>query len=698
MMSHSQQPNSVDRQFLKLSPYRLASTASSETVTGRDMSNVNQDDENTHGSGLRQGLVEGLNTQLGPFGDNDPGKSHMPEMESPGRNSEMSSSMCSTPGTGHNTLPYPLTSKSPHSWQPLFTANTSPPIQYDVLPSGNYDAAPATRSNFATHQDLAGAVFARQVDQDCIMDAVPMFAGDIIDLHDQEDSLSNISNSLQTSENEEGEIGPSRQAALSGAFSLDATARRKRRSVRFCDKPPLECLALQRSEYDRTPHPVVIRLTYRDVLELREMKVELGIVTKRQIAGSGNAATTILGQNQKRNESPTRSLSGDIFSSGSNAWEESPVAGSRDTDMDSSPTVTRASEFPSSSRLVSRLREMGEPQPPARESGMGISVEPTFGLDKVTNYDSPAPVGNSSRRLARKTSGDFAVEESEFQKELRKARAELEMISVQEARKDIKYRDKIQSHGLAIVSGPSTGPVRPLTLQQNAGLELERKPSLSIFSNSYPGVGFPNKNAASLYEPPSPTTLHGGTTPTARTFAPSIHSPSATTPRAIKPTPLSSGFLPSVSAVNAVVDPVSSEQEGDDNVEPVAQPYTISSEPVSILHETPVSSARSHPLPLQIKPGFRPPSPILAPFARSSTLSATQTSTNPADASPMNLTDPSSGSMKRPIGLRRESSEPRPIARSTASSTAPPRVLKPPSPILAPFARSLVPSVPSMVI
>ncbi|KAJ9107723.1 hypothetical protein QFC21_001183 [Naganishia friedmannii] len=679
MMSHSQQPNSADHQFYKFSPCQLASTASSETVTGKDTSNATEFDENMHGLGIHQGLVEGLNTQLGTFGENDAGKSHMPEMESPGRNSEMSSSMCSTPGTGHANLPYPLNSKTPQIWQPLFTLNASLPTQYKDLPLVDYGTALPTQSVFPTHQDSPGTAYTPEVDQDCIMDAVPMFAGDIIDLHDQEDSLSNISNSMQTSENEEGEIGSTRQAALSGVFSLDAAnAKRKRRSVRFCDKPPLECVALQTSEYDRTPHPVVIRLTYRDVLELREMKVELGIVTKRQIAGGASTGSPILDQNINRNSSPRRSLSGDIFSS---------ATGTVEGGLERRESVTRASEFPSSSRLVSRLREMGDPQPPERESGMGISVEPTFGLDKVTNYDSPPPTVNLSRRLSRKTSGDFAVEESEFQKELRKARAELEMISVQEARKDIEHRDKIHSHGLTIMSGPSPGPAPSTRLQSNTGLGLERKPSLSIFSNSYPGVGFPDKNVASMYEPPSPTIMYGdGTTPTARTFAPSIHTPHATTPRAIKPTPLSSGFVLSTSAVSQVAEPLNAKQERGADTYPVKQLCAVGSEPISISAATSAPSTRSQTGPLQIKPGFRPPSPILAPFARSSTLLAAQTPT-------AELTQ-----IKRPIGLRRESSESRSIGRSTSTPTLPPRVLKPPSPILAPFARSLVQSVPSVVI
>ncbi|KAJ9105062.1 hypothetical protein QFC19_003694 [Naganishia cerealis] len=582
--------------------------------------------------------------------------------------------------------------------------------QYNLLPLADYESTSGTTSDYGSQQDSPkGATYAPQVDQDFIMETVPMFE-EIIDLHDQEDSLSNISNSLQTSENE-GETESSQQAGLSAAFTLDANAKRKRRSVRFCDKPPMECVALQKCEYDRTPHPVVIRLTYRDVLELREMKVELGIVTKRQVAAGGSAGSTLLNQNYKRNTSPTRPLSGGIFSAGSspsdgNTSEQGSLTNG--SDIDSAPAspacVTRASEFPSSSRLVSRLREMGEPQPPARESGMGINVEPTFGLDKAMNYESPPPSrGNTSRRLSRKTSGDFAVEESEFQKELRKARAELEMVAVQKVReRNIEDRDKIKSHGLSIISGLSAGPARPSTLQKTTGLELERKPSLSIFSNSYPAVGFPDKNAA-LYEPPSPTAPYGGVvTPTARAFSQSIYSPNASTPRAIKSTPFPSGYSLSTPTASLPAEAVAFEQERSPNSDSVMQSDVIvGSDPVSIVLDSAGLPSRRPTLTQQAKPGFKPPSPILAPFARSSTLLTLpkSTETSPPDAIPSaTLTDPSNGSTKRPFGLRRESSDSRPIDRSTGTSTTPRKVLKPPSPILVPFARSVVQSIESITI
>lgn len=457
-----------------------------------------------------------------------------------------------------------------------------------------------------------------------------------IDLHDLEDTLSNISNSLQTSENDEGEMeSPTHEHEPAS----DVKGKRKRRNVRFCHLPPAECAALRKCEYDRTPHPVVIRLTYRDILEMRELEVELGIVTRRQVAGG-----TLLGQ--KRNTSPVRPLSG-----GSALADTMP---SNNVDVEElSPYETRASEFPSSSRLLSRLREMGEPQPPIRESGMGICVEPTFGLDKVASPPQPA---GPPRRLSKKTSGEFAVEESEFQKELREARAELEMVAVQEVReKNIQDRDRVKTHGLMPGPLPRNPPSIP-----HGGLELERKPSLSIFSNSYPGVAFPDKNAASLYEPPSPS-FHGIVTPTARTFPSGLHSPGST------PRP-STAWRPSISEERPSRE--KSEQVVGLNI--IAQDLDL-----------PTASSPSP------SSAFRPPSPILAPFARSTMLALPT-----PDASPRS--SPDIFAPRRPAIPRRESSEPRLIPRFSAAT--PRKVLKPPSPILAPFARSSVQSIPSTVI
>lgn len=605
----------------------------------------------------------------------------VPEMESPGRNSEISSSMCSTPGLGQSALPLSFTkwvslishsrltdpnSSAPQIWSstttPLFTPSTSPPTLHLKSTPALYTLTPPIDADDVPSKGYPRKAYSTESEEDCDMDSIPMLTGDDIDLRDHEDSLSNISNSLQTSEDGDGDVNTT-------TLPDEATAKRKRRNVRFCDLPPRECVALLKSEYDRTPHPVVIRLTYRDILEMREMKVELGIVTKRQVAAGGSAGSTVL-PNQNRNASPVRSLAGGRQSGDTDA------AGINDESVeeDKSPYATRPSEFPSSSRLVSKLREMGEPQPPVRESGMGICVEPTFGLDKITNQD-PPPIRGPSRRLARKTSGDFAVEESEFQKELRQARAELEMVAVQEVReKNIQDRDRLKTHGLALNS-PSHRPNLPSVLQYNQGVELERKPSLSIFSNSYPGVRFPDKNAASLYEPLSPTSQ---VTPTARAFPSSIHSPS-TTPRAHGPKTYRSP---------------SSENNYDISTPPreISQSGAVDSSPRDSrrTEQTPVENALQSP---PIKAGFRPPSPILAPFARSTSLRIPP----PGDSvrTTSRLTDDAE-SARRPQMPRRESSEQRLISRFPTPATR--KNLKPPSPILAPFARSRIQSIPSTVI
>ena len=560
---------------------------------------------------------------------------------------------------------------APQIWSstttPLFTPSTSPPIAHCKSISVPYTLTPPIDGDEASGKGFAPRkAYNSESEEDCDMDSAPMLAGDDIDLHDHEDSLSNISNSLQTSEDDDG------HAKSSALPSEEANTKRKRRNVRFCDLPPRECVALLKSEYDRTPHPVVIRLTYRDILEMREMKVELGIVTKRQVAAGGSAAAAALLQNQRRNASPVRSLAGARQSGDSDAGMTIECSqGSMSEEESKSPYVTRPSEFPSSSRLLSKLREMGEPQPPVRESGMGICVEPTFGLDKVTNQDS-LPVRGPSRRLARKTSGDFAVEESEFQKELRQARAELEMVAVQEVRdKNVQDRDRLKAHGLAL-SSPSNRPNRPSVLQYNQGVELERKPSLSIFSNPYPGVRFPDKNAASPYEPLSPTAT---ATPTARAFPSSIHSPN-TTPRGNGPSRYRS--------------PTLSDGNNDLATPPKAESPGGHSGPQDTRNgRSPETGLQSPPL----KAGFRPPSPILAPFARSTSLripspsDSIRSSPRPTDGAE---------SPRRPQILRRESSEQRLIARFPTS--APRKILKPPSPILAPFARSQLQSIPSTVI
>jgi hypothetical protein len=44
---------------------------------------MTQDDEQMRGSGIHQESMQGLDTQLGSYGENDSEKNHMPEMESP---------------------------------------------------------------------------------------------------------------------------------------------------------------------------------------------------------------------------------------------------------------------------------------------------------------------------------------------------------------------------------------------------------------------------------------------------------------------------------------------------------------------------------------------------------------------------------------------------------------------------------------
>ncbi|KAJ9092272.1 hypothetical protein QFC21_006914 [Naganishia friedmannii] len=423
----------------KFCPYPLAPLTSSGTITGKDTIKK-QEIENLENQSIPYGLLEKPNT----LGESDQGKSHMPEMERPERDSGMSSLMGSRPGVEPNALSS-CTSKTPYIWLSstcLSKTETSPRMtRYKVLPLVDFG------STLSEHNIQEGATNALQVHQDRIIEPVPTSAGQIMEPRDPKHLLSNISNRLQASENEEGEIEPSPQAGLLGSFKRDPRARRKQQSVRFCSKPPLEGVALRQCEYDRTSHPVVVRLTYREMVELREMKIDMGIVTKRQVVAGGSVGNTLSDQSHKRNTPRARPLSESAlcarFNTGDGTASERLGSGADTDGATSTAYITRASEFPSSPRLLSRLRDMGEPRPPARGSGFGASVEPKFGFDKAMDYDSPPPIRDSTRRLARKVGGDFAVEESEFQKELRKARAELETIEVKEV------REKIKSHGLA---------------------------------------------------------------------------------------------------------------------------------------------------------------------------------------------------------------------------------------------------------
>lgn len=142
------------------------------------------------------------------------------------------------------------------------------------------------------------------------------------------------------------------------------------------------------------------------------------------------------------------------------------------------------SVFPSSPFLVSQLQRLPHPQPPARATGVGIAVQPTFDMDglnsptsglsstrgrsqsslRTNSYASPT----TRSRLARKTSsdsintspststfgGDQVDEESEFQRELRKAREELDMLAV----KEMRDKEMLGRGRATVVSTPSRPP------------------------------------------------------------------------------------------------------------------------------------------------------------------------------------------------------------------------------------------------
>lgn len=247
---------------------------------------------------------------------------------------------------------------------------------------------------------------------------------------------------LETTQSET-DTTPTR-SCLVARKGLDA---RKTRRVRFSTSTPITFTILSSLEYDRSPHPVVPRLTYRDVLEMRELKIEISLVTKKQQALAGLVSDSLTSDNRIQTPAPVSGCNQDseILSTPL----DSPTSFLNDPKTNAifsnPPSIAVASSFPSSEKLIARLYDMGEFCPPAQESGMGLKVEPSFGLDRVESGDSlhndfkkhmlaSSPCDGSLSSLRRKTSGDFTLEESEFQKELRKAREELEAIAVQEAR------------------------------------------------------------------------------------------------------------------------------------------------------------------------------------------------------------------------------------------------------------------------
>ena len=424
------------------------------------------------------------------------------------------------------------------------------------------------------------------------------------------------------------------------AASLVRPAQPTRR-VTFCEKLPSMFPTHPNYDYDRSPHPVVPRLSYRDVLELREMKVEMALVTKRQQGAAGLTNDTLL----PSNKAGSLRDAGLGLQTHRDGRPHSPFSLLEDDEsienLPPSPSALTSS-FPSSIKLVSRLHEMGEFRPPARERGMGLKVEPTFGLDRIASGDSLRDdfakhmSGNgdgSVHSLRRKTSGEFAVEESEFQKELRKAREELEAIAVQEARLGMASQlggaksNKGEQHSVAMGSSGSSTPLglgiirpSPNLSSENVGMgNRSRKSSLASQQGGFDLAG--TLDAANGAVP--------GGLPLERTsFAP-VH-------QSIK-----SGILNS----------------GNDSEEGSLLFPTKTAAPTTTRPSARIS--RPTPPPLQSKNAFRPPSPILAPFARSAPIRATT-------------------QRSKALGSAR------PLQQDATAGS----IFRPPSPILAPFARS----------
>lgn len=375
------------------------------------------------------------------------------------------------------------------------------------------------------------------------------------------------------------------------------------------------------------------------MLELREMKVEMALVTKRQQGAAGLTDDALLGINKARSLSQEAGLG---LQTNRDGRPHSPFSlFEEDESVENLPPSPSAltSSFPSSVKLVSRLHEMGEFRPPARERGMGLKVEPTFGLDRVASGDSLRDdfakhlSGNgdgSVHSLRRKTSGEFAVEESDFQKELRKAREELEAIAVQEARLGMASQlggaksNKGEQHSVAMGSSGSSTP---------HGLGIIR-PSPSFSSD--------NVNAGNRSRKSSLASQQGG--------AESETSSSANPGAMFSGLPAErESFAPVHQSIKSGIVPNGDQDEGSllfpSKTPTVTRPFT--------------RIARPPPPPLSSKSAFRPPSPILAPFARSAPIRATTQRTDNLGPARTSQEPPSKGS-----------------------------IFDAPAPILAPFARS----------
>ena len=447
--------------------------------------------------------------------------------------------------------------------------------------------------------------------------------------------------------------------------SYDRSSMRKR-GVTFCEKLPSTFPTHPKHDYDRSPHPVVPRLTYRDVLELREMKVEMALVSKRQQGARGltnetMAAASVAVPIKAHEKAKELGLalnpiggraSGSALSHLMDDDESVETTSPSPSPIDSSfRKRASASSFPSSIKLVRRLDEMGDFRPPARERGMGLMVEPTFGLDRVASGDSlrddfarqmPVSRQGSISSLKRKTSGEFAVEESDFQKELRKAREELEAIAVQETRLGMASQlggtqsNKGEQHSVAMGgSGTSTplglGIGRP-TVPSNSDAA---SPIRSTFASS--GLsGIPRSRSSS--------------------FAPQPYPPQTESSTLLEQASVSG--LP-IERTSIGPNRMTHTLKLDQTVEEDRGSLLFPAKDNKAATRPPARTNRPTLPPPKSRNAFRPPSPILAPFARSAPIRAT---------TQLNETPDTAG--------------------ATAKDKPKRNIFSPPSPILAPFARS----------
>lgn len=320
----------------------------------------------------------------------------------------------------------------------------------------------------------------------------------------------------------------------------------------------------------------------------------------------------------------------------------------------SSPSAW-ASAFPTSSRLVSRLNEMGDLLPPEPEAGMGMTVEPTFGLDGRMDAASmrlaeAAAAADRGRRLARKNSGEFyhrpkAIRrmteeeqeqedesESEFQRELRKAREELEVKAQEQFRtQQVEERDRWKlkaaresgsprtapqaaSKSAAFFSTPitTTGPqraVETVTTTTSSDSSATASPARSDGRASRPGSSDSSASDGSL----------GFASTAGLTMRKVLHSPLPErdpSPLASPPTAVSSLERDDDATLLPSTTQTSRSRVGNSIF------HTTTAVPAPFARTSALTDSRKDNAPASQQRELKAPSPILAPFARSSPLSS----------------------------------------------------------------------------